>query len=63
MQKPFPLNISKVTVIVLGRKIAHGQWMTPIHFRSKVKVTVAFCANILSAHYLDKLMSDSHCIW
>jgi len=69
MQKPCPLNILKtlsVTVMVLGRKIGHGQSMTPINFqvtRSKVKVTVLFDAITMSAQYLEKLMSDSHGTW
>ena len=60
------LNILKslwVTVILLGRKIGHGQWMTPIHFeifRSKVKVTEAFNAKTVSAQYIEKFMSDNH---
>ena len=40
--------------------------MTPINFevaRSKVKVTVAYYAKTMSAQYLDKFMSDSHCTW
>jgi len=50
-------------VMVLGRKIGLGQWMTPINFEvtmSKVKVTVAFNAKPISAQYLEKIMSDSH---
>ena len=49
--------------MVLGRKIGHGQWMTPLNFevtRSKVKVTVPFNATTMSAQYLEKFMSDSH---
>jgi len=45
--------------MVLGRKIVHTQWMTPIHFevtRSNVKVT-AFNATTVSAQYLEKFMS------
>jgi len=69
MQKACPLNILKsllVTVIVLGRKIGHGQKMTPVNFevtRSKVKVTVVFNAKSMSAQYLEKFISDSHCTW
>jgi len=61
-----PLNILKslrVTVMVLGRKIGPGQYMTPINSevtRSKVKVTVPFNAKTMSAQYLEQLMSDSH---
>ena len=49
--------------MVLGKKIGHGQQMTPIHFEvtmSKVKVTVPFNAKNLSAQYLEKFTSDSH---
>jgi len=52
-----------VTVILLGRKIGHGQWMTPINFevtRSKVNVTEALNAKTMSAQYFEKIMSDSH---
>jgi len=34
-----------------------------MHLRSKVKVTVAFYAKTVSAQYLEKFMSDSHCTW
>jgi len=47
--------------MVLGRKIGHGQYMTPLNFevtRSKVKVTVAFYAKPMSAQYLEKFLSD-----
>jgi len=47
--------------MVLGRKIGHGQKMTPINLRSKVKITVALNAKTVSAQYLEKFMSDSHC--
>jgi len=43
--------------MVLGRKIDHGQLMTPINFevtRSKVKVTEAFNAKTIYAQYLEK---------
>jgi len=49
--------------MVIGRKIGHGQSITPINFqvtRSKVKVTVPFNAKNLSAQYHEKVMSDSH---
>jgi len=49
--------------MVLGWKIGHGQFMTPVNFevtRSKVKVTVAFYAKTMSAQYLEKFMSDNH---
>jgi len=52
--------------MVLGRKIGHGQSMTPIHFevtRSKVKVTIPFNAKTMSAQYLEKFMSYSHGTW
>ena len=52
-----------MTVILLGRKIGHGQEMTPIHVevtRLKVKVTVAFYVKTLSTEYLEKFISDSH---
>jgi len=66
MQKPCPLNILKVTVIVLSRKIGHGQWMTPRHFeviRLNFNVTVAFYAKNISAQYLEEFLSDSHGTW
>jgi len=52
--------------MVLGRKIGHGQLMTPINFQvtwSKVKVTVLFDAITMSAPYLEKFMSDSQGTW
>jgi len=52
--------------MVLGRKIGHGQYMTPINFEvtlSKVKVTVPFNAKTMSAQYLEKFMSDSYGTW
>jgi len=52
--------------MVLSRKIGHDQYMTPTNFEvtvSKVKVTVAFNAKPVSAQYLEKFMSDSHCTW
>ena len=55
-----------MTVILLGRKIGHGQYMTPIYYeviKSKVKVTVAFYVKTMSAQYLKKFMSDSHGTW
>jgi len=53
--------------MVLGRKIGHGQYMTPLNFevtRSKVKVTVPLNAkkNVFSI-FFDKFMSDSHGTW
>ena len=47
-----------MTVILLGRKIGHGQKMASTNFevtRSKVKVTVAFYAKTMSAQYLERL--------
>jgi len=44
--------------MVLGRKIGYGQQMIPIHsvvIRSFFKVTVAFYAITMSAHYLEKV--------
>ena len=35
----------------------------PLHFRSKVKVTVAFYAKNMCAQYLEKLIDDSHSTW
>jgi len=55
-----------MTVILLGRKIGHGQQMTPINFEvsmSNAKVRVAFYAKTVSAQYLEKFMTDSHCTW
>jgi len=52
--------------MVLGGKIGHGQWMTPINFevpKSKVKVTVPLNAKTMSAQYLEKFMRDSHGTW
>ena len=52
--------------MVLGKKIVHTQWMSPINFEvtmSKVKVTVAFYAKTMSAQYLEKFMSDSNGTW
>jgi len=52
--------------MVLGRKICHGQLMTPTHFEvtmSKVKVTEPFNAKTMSAQYLKMFMSDSHGTW
>jgi len=52
--------------MVRGRKIGHGQSMTPINFqvtRSKVKVTVLYDAITMSAQYLEMFMSDSHGTW
>jgi len=52
--------------MALGRKIGHGQSMTPINFlvtRSKVKVTVLFDAITMSAQYLEKFMSDGRGTW
>ena len=52
--------------MVLGRKIGHGQWMTPINCevtRSKVKVTVPLNAKTMSAQFLEKFMSDSNGTW
>jgi len=49
--------------MVLGRKIGHGQEMTPIIVevtRSKVKVTVPFNAKTMSTQYLEKFISDRH---
>jgi len=47
--------------MVLGRKIGHAQWMTPINFEvTRSKVTVLFNAKTMSAQYLEKFMSDSH---
>jgi len=63
---PCPLNVLKslwMTVILLSRKIDHGQKMTPIKFkvsRSKVKDTVECNAKNVFAQYLNKFMSDSH---
>ena len=52
--------------MVLGWKIGHGQYMTPLNIevtRSKVKVTVPFNAKTMSAQYLEKFKSDSHGTW
>ena len=52
--------------MVLGRKIGHGQQMTPINFevtRTKVKVTVPFNTKTMSPQYLEKFMSDRHGTW
>jgi len=49
--------------MVFSRKIDHGQYMIPIHFkvtRSNVKVTVALNAKTMSAQYIEKFMSGSH---
>ena len=51
--------------MVLGRNIGHGQQMTPIHFevtKLKVKLTVAFNAKTMSAHYLEKFI-DINSTW
>jgi len=58
MQKPCPLNSLRLTVMVHGRKIGYGQQMIPILsvvIRSFFKVTVAFYAITMSAHYLEKV--------
>ena len=52
-----------MTVILLGRKIDHGQKINPTNFevsQSKVKVTEAFYAKTMFAQYLEKCLSDSH---
>ena len=54
-----------MTVIELGMKIGHTQYMNPIHFevtRSKVKVTVAFYVKTMSAQYLEKFMSGGQLV-
>ena len=52
--------------MVLGRKIGHGQQITPNNSevtKSKVKVTVPFNTKTMSAQYLEKFISGSHGTW